>query len=133
MTADKQQRPYIIWFVSVIAALFGLMTIKSGGAVLFVEGEARNAAGNYVPFVLWFNFLAGFVYITAAIGIVLQQKWAAHLAILLAASTLIVFALFGIQIFNGNEYETRTVAAMTLRSSIWTAIATYTWFRFLRK
>ncbi|WP_425478346.1 hypothetical protein [Stenotrophomonas pictorum] len=51
-----------IWMrvVSLIAIGFGLMTIWEGGAVLFVDGAARQAAGHYVPFVLWFNFLAGF-------------------------------------------------------------------------
>jgi len=28
--------------------------LRSGGAVLF-EAEARQAAGDYVPFVVWFN------------------------------------------------------------------------------
>ena len=132
MTNNQQQRSYTIWVVSIIATVFGLMTIKSGGSVLFIDGEARVAAGNYVPFVLWFNFLAGFLYVTTAIGLWLQRKWSAKLAILLAVTTLIVFVLFGIHIFNGGDFETRTVVAMTLRSSIWTAIAIYSWFRFLR-
>ncbi len=28
---------------------------------------ARVAAGNFVPFVVWFNFLAGFVYVAAGV------------------------------------------------------------------
>ena len=54
-----------IWPAIFIAIVFGIMTIKSGGAVLFTDGEARLAAGDYVSFVLWFNFLAGFLYVVA--------------------------------------------------------------------
>ena len=45
--------------IAVIAIAFGLLTLKSGGAVLFIDGAGRVAAGNYVPFVLWSNFLLG--------------------------------------------------------------------------
>lgn len=48
-----------IWSASIVAVLFGLLTIQEGGAVLFWSESARAAAGQYVPFVVWFNFLAG--------------------------------------------------------------------------
>ena len=59
-----------IWVITVI---FGLLTIKSGGSVLFVDGVAREEAGNYVPFVLWFNFLSGFAYLIAGAGLFMQK------------------------------------------------------------
>ena len=40
-------------------------------------GAARQAAGHYVPFVLWFNFLAGFAYIVAGVGLWMRRRWAA--------------------------------------------------------
>ena len=121
-----------IWVFSLLAGIFGLLTIKSGGSVLFIDGEARLAAGHYVPFVLWFNFCAGFLYILAAIALWLMRTWSAWLSLLLAISTLLIFAILGLHILNGGEYETRTVIAMTLRSGIWTMIAFFTWNRFLR-
>ena len=121
-----------IWVFSLLAGIFGLLTIKSGGSVLFIDGEARLAAGNYVPFVLWFNFCAGFLYILAAIALWLMRTWSAWLSLLLAISTLLIFAILGLHILNGGEYETRTVIAMTLRSGIWTMIAFFTWNHFLR-
>ena len=36
--------------------------------MLFGDAVARGSAGNYVPFVLWFNFLAGFAYKIAGAG-----------------------------------------------------------------
>lgn len=109
-------------FLSIFAILFGLMTIREGGSSLFVE-SARIAAGNYVPFVLWFNFVAGFGYVIAGVGIWRQHKWAAQLSLAIAVLTVLVFLAFGLHIYFGGLYETRTVAAMTLRSAVWLGIA----------
>jgi hypothetical protein len=99
------------------------MTIREGGAVLFVDGAARVAAGDYVPFVLWFNFLAGFVYVIAGVGLVFGRPWAARVALIIAAATLGIFAIFGAHVLSGGAFEMRTVVAMTLRSVIWCLIA----------
>jgi hypothetical protein len=40
------------WAISLVAGVFGLLTLQSGGSVLFIDGEARQAAGHYVPFVV---------------------------------------------------------------------------------
>ncbi len=117
------KRPIWVWITTIIAVVFGVMTIKSGGSVLFIDGEARHAAGNYVDFVLWFNFFAGFFYVATGIGIWLEKVWASAGAITIAALTLLVFAAFGTHIYYGGDYEQRTVAAMTLRSVVWIAIA----------
>lgn len=101
------------------AILFGLATVIEGGRTLLGGPEARAAAGAYVPFVLWFNFLAGFAYSAAGLGLVAGRRWAAKLALAIAASTLVVFAALGLHIALGGGYEPRTVAAMTLRSAFW--------------
>ena len=113
----------ITWIIAVVAVLFGILTVKSGGQVLFGDEVYRVAAGDYVPFVLWFNFVAGFVYLIAGVGIALRKRWSVWLSLLIAASTLLVFAAFGLHVFGGGAYETRTVAAMTLRSTVWMVIS----------
>ncbi len=106
-----------------IAFLFGVVTILSGGRALFGDPLARAAAGDAVPFVLWFNFGAGFAYVAAGVGLVLRTAWAVWLAVFIATLTLLVFAAFGVHIWTGGAYEMRTVAAMTLRSLVWVGIA----------
>ncbi len=109
--------------IAVVAIAFGLLTIVSGGLTLFGGEAARRSAGAYVPFVLWFNFAAGFAYVAAGAGLWLARRWAAWLAAAIAAATLLVFAAFGVHVMTGGAYEMRTVAAMTLRSAVWLAIA----------
>lgn len=131
LTASK---PTIgIYLFSLLAIVFGLMTLKSGYFVLFVDGEARVAAGNYVPFVLWFNFFSGFLYIIAGLALWMMRPWSAWLSLLLAGSILAVYAAFGLHVFSGGEYEMRTVVAMFLRSLVWVSIAIFSWQRFLKK
>jgi len=120
-----------IWIVPVIAVVFGLLTIKSGGSVLFIDGVDRQAAGNYVPFVLWFNFSAGFLYIVAGVGIWMQKQWAAKLAVLIAVATLLVYAMLGLYILSGGLYEMRTIAAMSLRSMVWAFIAIFAYRKII--
>ena len=120
---SNKKRMLMIWPSMIIAIAFGILTIKSGSAVLFTDGPARIAAGDYVGFVVWFNFLAGFLYIMAGIGLWIKQKWASKLAIIIATLTVIVFAALGVHILMDGSYEMRTVIAMTLRSVIWITIA----------
>ncbi len=119
---NKPKRPLWISLFSVVAILFGIATIKEGGTVLFTEA-GQKSAGNYVPFVLWFNFFAGFAYIVAGIALYKLKSCSLRLVLVIAISTSIVFILFGLHIFNGGAYEIRTVAAMTIRSSLWILIA----------
>ena len=106
-----------------VAVLFGVLTILSGGRVLFGDDAARAAAGNAVWFVLWFNFLSGFAYVLAGVGIAMRRRWSVSLAILLAISIAVVFVLFGLHILSGGAFAMRTVFAMTLRLVVWVAIA----------
>jgi hypothetical protein len=118
--------------VAAVALAFGLTTIVSGGQVLFGSGAAREAAGNYLPFVVWFNFLAGFAYVAAAPGLATRQRWAARLALVIAAATALAFLVFGVFVLAGTPFESRTIGAMTLRTALWTGIAWFAWFAWRR-
>jgi len=108
--------------VAIFAVIFGIVTIISGGKSLFTE-TGRVAAGNYVPFVLWFNFISGFFYVVAGVGLAQYRAWSGRLAVFLAASISLVFVFFGIHILTGGAYEIRTVGAMVLRSGFWLIVA----------
>lgn len=105
-----------------VAIMFGALTILSGGQALFGSIEARAALGNVVLFVLWFNFVAGFAYVAAGIGLALGRSWAFLLSIAILATTTLVLVAFGLHVLGGGVYEMRTVGAMILRVGIWAAI-----------
>ena len=108
---------------AVFAVVFGVLTIVSGATALFGGVQAQAAVGNAVPFVLWFNFLSGFVYVLAGSGIAMNRRWAVKLSIGLAAAIAVVFVLFGLHVYQGAAFEMRTVGAMTFRLFVWTVIA----------
>ena len=119
----ENRRSNLVRGLALLAGLFGVLTVFSGGRVLFGPQEARIAAGHYLPFVVWFNFLAGFAYVAAAWGMMRRCAWACPLALGIAAATVVVFVIFGIKVAVGTPFEMRTVGAMTLRSGFWLFVA----------
>ncbi|MCI5076847.1 hypothetical protein [Oricola sp.] len=117
---SSHSRPRMI--ASGVAVVFGILTIASGGRALFGGAAAQAAAGDAVPFVLWFNFLSGFAYVLAGFGIAMGRRWAVAFSIALVAAIAVVFALFGLHVYQGSAFEMRTVGAMTLRLLVWIAI-----------
>lgn len=133
MTCDIKKAPLMVKVFGVVAILFGALTLFSGGSTLFIDGQARADAGNYVSFVLWFNFLIGFAYIRAGVWLYRWQKCGINLSAAIAGLTLLVFAAFGIYILNGGAYEQRTVGAMILRSGVWVVIAAYVQYAWRKR
>lgn len=108
---------------AIVAGLFGITTILSGGMALFGGVAAKAAVGDAVPLVLWFNFLAGFGYVVGAAALFTLAPWARLVAWLIGISTLLVFAIFIVIAMSGAPFEWRTVGAMVLRSGFWLSIA----------
>jgi len=123
MIGPMSLRPRWAIAAALIAVVFGIVTIIVGGKTLFGGAEERTAAGNIVPFVLWFNFVAGFAYVIAGFGLFLWKRWTAQLSAAIAVATIVVFIAFGVHIFLGGAFEDRTVGAMIIRSAVWIAIA----------
>ena len=122
-----KQRPALLDLLSkmlaVFALVFGLLTIISGGSVLFGPISARQWAGDFVGFVVWFNFLAGWLYVVAGAGLWLGKSWSVWLAAFIAISTAIVALGFGIVVLGGSAFEMRTVGALAFRFGVWSVIA----------
>ncbi|HRQ57714.1 MAG TPA: hypothetical protein PLN31_09860 [Azoarcus taiwanensis] len=119
MTSTKSS----LKLLGIIATIFGLLTLISGGQALFLGPERGVDMGQVVTPVLAFNFLAGFAYIAAGIGIWKGQRWAARLAVALAAMTIIMFTYLGVHILSGGAFELRTVIAMGFRTAFWAMVA----------
>ncbi len=133
MKLINSEKTIAIWIATAIAIVFGLLTIKSGGQVLFGGSIYQKAAGNYVLFVVWFNFLAGFMYLVAGVGIWMRLRWAVWLSLSIVIATIVIFSILGMHILNGGAYETRTVAAMSLRSIVWISLFVFSYRKLIRR
>lgn len=105
------------------AVAFGLLTLLSGGKALFGMADM----GAVVPFVLWFNFLAGFAYVAGGLLLWRGHRFALPMALAILIATALVFAAFGLRVASGDAYEMRTVGAMALRTGFWAVMAWAAW------
>lgn len=110
-------------WLAIVAIVFGILTVFSGGRALFGNVEARADLGDVVPFVLWFNFMAGFVYVLAGAALLTAKRWAAPVALFLAVTTVLVFMAFAAHAIAGGAFEARTVGALLIRSLFWIVVA----------
>ena len=101
------------------AVAFGLLTLVSGGRALFGGVDM----GAVVPFVLWFNFLAGVAYIVGGVLLWRSHRLALSVALAILIASAAVFLALGLHVFWGGAYEARTVGAMTFRTGFWAAMA----------
>jgi hypothetical protein len=94
-----------------------VLTILAGGRALTAPPAGM------VPFVVWFNTLAGLAYVAAGVGLWRSATWAAWLAAGIALATAAVLLAFLWHVVRGGAWMGRTPAAMGLRIVVWSAIA----------
>lgn len=121
----RQAVPAALRVAGYAAIGFGIITIAAGGLVLFGPGAVRTAAGRTVPFVVWANFLAGFAYVAAGLGLVRSRRWAAGAAAGIAVATGLVGIGFVAHVLSGGAFEPRTVVALLTRTALWAGIAVW--------
>lgn len=107
--------------VALFASVFGVVTTLAAVRALFGH-SASGASEAIVPFVVWFDFAAGFAYVAAAFGLALARRWSIALALALAVGTAVVFTVFGLYVAAGGALQTHAVYALGLRTSVWVAI-----------
>lgn len=106
-----------------VAIAFGIAGLVEGGKVLFGGPGAMAEAGNIVPFVLYFNFGASFLYVLAGVGTLARHTPALWFARILAVGSVGVLVALIAHIVGDEPYEVRTLVAMGFRAAFWTALA----------
>lgn len=109
-------KKFLRYLLTVILTVFGLLTLFMSSSVIFDLFGIRAKEGNYVLFIVWANFICGWLFIFAAYGCFKSYKWAT--SILIFSEILIVLSFIGlfIHIKTGGIYETKTIGAMALRT-----------------
>ena len=121
-------KKYTATGIAAFLILFGLLTVFMGGSVIFDLFGIRAIEGNYVLFVVWANWICGFLYLIAAYGLVKQKRWTSKLLFAAFLLLAITFAAFIMHIQSGGIYERKTIFTMTFRTMITLAIAIAAYF-----
>ena len=98
-----------------ILVLFGFLTLFLSSSVIFDWFDIRAKEGNYVLAVVWANFVASWLYLMTALGIIQNKTWIVYPLALAVAVLVVGQILFFIHIVDGGLYETKTVGAMIFR------------------
>ena len=106
---------YVI--IAVLTA-FALLTLFLSSSVIFDWFGIRAKEGNYVPFVVWANFICSWGYLLSVYGLIKLEEWTYK--ILLASALILVLALIGLffHINGGGLYETKTIGALFFRITL---------------
>lgn len=105
----------MLWVLSVISLVFGLVTLFMSTSVIFDLFGIREMEGNYVDFVVYGNFILGFCYVAASYGFFKQTSWTATLLLFSMIFLLVILLGFVGYIFWGGIYETKTIFALIFR------------------
>lgn len=111
-------KKYIPYILGTVLAAFGLLTLFLSTSLILDLFGVREREGNYVLLVVWANFSASLLYLTAAFGLFMKKQWP---PLLLAVAALILIAAFVglmIHVANGGLHETKTIGAMLFRISV---------------
>ena len=117
-SSDMESSNKIIKLMSYFAMFFGIVTIFSGWQNLFNEDVIKHQ-GKIIPLVLWYNFIAGIFYIIAAFGVIKQKRMALRLTSFISSLNLVVFLYLIVHISNNGSFETKTLVAMSFRTTFW--------------
>ncbi|MDX2471326.1 MAG: hypothetical protein QNL04_12205 [SAR324 cluster bacterium] len=104
--------------LAIFMFIFGLLTVKSGGGVLFVD-SIREVAGNYILPIVWFNFLAGALSLLVAPSLWLGKVWAPKVASAVFFAYLAMDLYLAVHIVTGGMYMEKTILAMAIRTTMW--------------
>lgn len=123
----------ILKIVAVSLLLFALLTLFLSASVIFDLFGIRAKEGNYVPLVVWANFISSILYLVAAYGLFKMKKWPVWL--LAISAVILVAASIGLKIHisEGGLYEAKTVNAIIFRIGLTTLLALVSYFLLKNK
>ncbi len=95
--------------------IFGLFTIYLSGSVIFDLFNMRAKQGNYVLFVIWANFICGFLYLAGSYGLLLKKYWTKKIFLISLIILLISLISFTIYVNQGGIHKVGTFKALSVR------------------
>ena len=117
----------LIYLLAIVLGLFAFLTLFLSSSIILDLFNIREKEGNFVPFVVWANFICSLLYFLALYGLLKAKNWT---PLVLFATVIILIAAFiglKIHISNGGIYELKTVNALLFRTGVSLAFTIATW------
>ncbi len=118
----------ILKITATVLLLFALLTLFLSSSVIFDLFGIREKEGNYVPLVVWANFISSILYLVAAYGLLKMKKWPVWLLVISAVILVAAFIGLKIHISEGGLYEAKTINAMIFRMGLTILLAVASYF-----
>lgn len=116
------------YVIAIVIIAFASATLFMSSSVIFDWFGIREKEGDYVPFIVWTNFIAGILYLFAAYGLLKARKWAVWIltgTVIFLVTALIVLAFY---IDSGGVFELKTVGAMGFRILLTIAFSVFAYY-----
>ena len=123
----------ILKILTVLLLLFALLTLFLSGSVIFDLFGIRAKEGNYVPLVVWANFISSILYLVVVYGLLKMKMWSVWLLVISAVILVAAFTGLKIHISEGGLYEGKTVNAMIFRMGLTILLALASYFLLKNK
>lgn len=123
----------ILKILTVLLLLFALLTLFLSGSVIFDLFGIRAKEGNYVPLVVWANFISSILYLVVVYGLLKMKMWSVWLLVISAVILVAAFIGLKIHISEGGLYEAKTVNAMIFRIGLTILLAVASYFLLKNK
>ena len=125
---------YTILKITAIALLlFALLTLFLSSSVIFNLFGIRGKEGNYVPLVVWANFISSILYLAAAYGLFKMKKWSVWLLVISVVILVAAFIGLKLHISEGGLYEVKTLNAMIFRIGLTALLSVASYFLLQNK
>jgi len=119
--------------ILVALSAFAILTLFLSASVIFNLFNTRENEGNYVPFIVWVNFISSIIYLIASYGLIKFKKWPT--LFLVVSSVILAAAFIGLKVHisNGGIYEPKTVNAMMFRIALTIVFAITSYFLIIKQ
>ena len=122
----------ILKLSALFLGVFGLVSLFMTGSIIFDLFEIRAKADNFIPFIIYTNFVCSFIYLFASYGLITKNKLTTICLFIAVAILIIAYVGLILYINSGGAYQTRTVIVMLFRIAVTIIFAGIAWYYISR-
>ena len=117
---------------AVLVGILGVVSLFMTASIIFDLFEIREKEGNYVPFIVYANFVCSFLYLYCSYGFFTKNKWTTICMFTAVGILIVAYIALIIYIQVGGIFEMKTVKAMLGRISLTILLAGISWYYITR-